>query len=49
MARDNKGLKTPIPNKSSFVYGTTGERAPEGTKVVKGGDLRAKPSKNAGK
>ncbi len=49
MARDNKGLKTPIPNKTSFIYGQTGERTPDQTRVEKGGDLRARPSKNNGK
>ena len=44
----NKGLKTPTPVKSSFIYGSTGERVEDKTKIQKGGDLRNRPAKNNG-
>jgi hypothetical protein len=44
------GLKKPMPNKTSFVYDIgTGEKTRSQTKVHKGGDLRARASKNNGK
>ncbi len=50
MAQDNKGLKKPMPAKSSFVYDIgTGERNQPATKKIKGGDLRSRPGKNAGR
>lgn len=42
-------LKTSMPATSSFQYGTSGKTEKSGTKVIKGGDLRAKPGLNAGK
>ena len=41
-------LKTPMPATPSFTYGTSGKTEASATKVIKGGDLRAKPGKNAG-
>lgn len=49
MARKNTGLKTPIPNKATFIYGSTGARDADRTRIEKGGDLRARKSKNNGK
>ena len=45
----NKGLKTPTPIKSTFIYGSTGERVEDKSRIEKGGDLRARKSKNNGK
>ncbi len=45
----NHGLKTPVPVKTTFTYGGTGERTPDQTKVQRGGDLRNRPAKNNGK
>ncbi len=50
MAQDNKGLKKPAPVKSSYVYNIgTGDRNEPATKIIKGGDLRSRPGKNAGR
>jgi len=45
----SKNLATPMPATSSFSYGKSGKTEKSGTKVIKGGDLRAKPGLNAGK
>lgn len=49
MARNNTGLKKPMPNKASFIYGSTGERQQHGGKKIKGGDLRSRPGNNDGR
>lgn len=41
-------LKTPMPATPSFTYGTSGKTEKAATKVIKGGDLRAKPGQNNG-
>ena len=41
-------LKTPMPCTPSFTYGSSGKTEKSATKVIKGGDLRAKPGLNAG-
>jgi len=38
-----------MPNTASFTYGKSGKTEASATKVIKGGDLRAKPGLNAGK
>ena len=49
MAKD-KNLDKAMPCKSSFIYDVgTGERSKPATRVIKGGDLRSRPGKNAGK
>lgn len=45
-----KNLQKPMPNKGSFIYGAAkGGKDTSATKVIKGGDLRAKKGLNAGK
>jgi hypothetical protein len=45
-----QNLKTPMPAKASFTYGTSGERSKPATKIMKGqGDLRSRKSNNNGK
>lgn len=45
----SKNLSSPMPATASFQYGSSGKTEKSGTKVIKGGDLRAKPGLNAGK
>lgn len=45
----SKNLSTPMPATSSFTYGKSGKTEKAATKVIKGGDLRAKPGNNNGK
>lgn len=50
MSQKNTGLPMgKVPNKATFVYGETGERQPSQTRIEKGGDLRARKSKNNGR
>jgi len=45
-----KNLAKSMPCKSSFTFGTSGERSTSATKIMKGmGDLRAKKGLNNGK
>ena len=44
----SKNLSTPMPATSSFTFGKSGKTEKSATKVIKGGDLRAKPGLNAG-
>jgi len=45
-----QNLQKPMPVKSSFTFGTSGERSQPATRIIKGqGDLRAKKSQNNGK
>jgi len=45
-----KNLSKPMPNKGSFIYGAAkGGRDEDTTKVIKGGDLRARKGLNSGK
>jgi len=44
-----QNLKKPMPNKNSFVYGSKTEGSGSATKIIKGGDLRARKGLNAGK
>ena len=44
----SKNLSTPMPCTSSFTFGKSGKTEASATKVIKGGDLRAKPGLNAG-
>ena len=44
-----KNLSTPMPCTSSFTYGSAGKTEASATKVIKGGDLRAKKGLNNGK
>jgi len=44
-----QNLKTPMPAKASFIYGTSGETSKPATKIIKGGDLRSRKSQNNGK
>ena len=45
-----QNLKTPMPVKASFTFGTSGERSKPATKIIKGqGDLRAKKGNNNGR
>jgi hypothetical protein len=51
MANGNgKNLPKPMSCKASFVYDIgTGERSKPATRIIKGGDLRARKSNNNGK
>jgi len=50
MARKNTGLPMgKMPNKASFTYGTTGARSESATRIIKGGDLRARKGLNNGR
>ena len=44
----SKNLSTPMPCTSSFTAGSSGKTEASATKVIKGGDLRAKKGLNAG-
>lgn len=45
-----KNLPKPMPCSASFQYNLgTGSKQPDQTKVIKGGDLRAKKGLNNGK
>lgn len=45
-----QNLKTPMPCKASFTFGSSGEKSKSATKIMKGmGDLRAKKGMNNGK
>jgi len=47
---NGKNLDRAMPVKSSFTYGTSGERSKPATKILKNqGDLRSKKSNNNGK
>lgn len=46
---NGKNLDRAMPVKSSFTYGTSGERSKPATKILKGGDLRTRKSNNDGK
>lgn len=41
--------KGTMPNKGTWVKPGGGQKDPSGTKIMKGGDLRGRPCKNAGK
>lgn len=50
MARKNTGLPMgAMPNKASFTYGRTGARSESATRIIKGGDLRARKGLNNGR
>lgn len=42
-------LKTPMPCTASFTHGNSGKTEKSATKVIKGGDLRARKGLNAGR
>jgi len=45
-----QNLKTPMPCKASFQFGSSGETSKPATKILKNqGDLRSKKSNNNGK
>jgi len=45
-----QNLKSAMPVKASFTFGTSGERSKPATKILKNqGDLRSKKSNNNGK
>jgi hypothetical protein len=45
----SKNLEKAMPCTSSFSYGSAGKTEKSATKVIKGGDLRARKGLNAGK
>jgi hypothetical protein len=45
----SKNLSTPMPCGATFTFGKSGKTEASATKVIKGGDLRAKPGNNNGK
>lgn len=49
MAHNNGIGKGSVPNKATFIYGSTGARDADATRRIKGGDLRSRPGKNAGR
>jgi hypothetical protein len=44
----SKNLSTPMPCGATFTFGKSGKTEKSATKVIKGGDLRAKPGMNNG-